>query len=88
MLRPGGVIGVVDFYVSRKFPAPGRARHSWSTRQLWRWWFEFDNVYLSPDHLPFLASVFEPAHISEHRGRVPYLPFVRAPYYRFVGIRR
>ena len=27
LLKPGGVIGVVDFYVARKFPAEGRARH-------------------------------------------------------------
>ena len=35
MLRPGGVIGVVDFYVSRRHPAPGRARHGWTPRTLW-----------------------------------------------------
>ena len=27
-LKPGGMIGVVDFYISRKWPAPGMRRHS------------------------------------------------------------
>ncbi len=29
MLWPGGTIGVTDFFVARKFPAEGRARHGW-----------------------------------------------------------
>jgi len=29
MLKPGGVLAVVDFYVSRKFPAAGAKRHPW-----------------------------------------------------------
>ena len=34
LLRPGGTIGVVDFYVSRKHPDPGWRRHPWSTPRL------------------------------------------------------
>ena len=87
MLRPGGVIGVVDFYVSRKHPAAGRVRHRWPTRTLWPLWFAADNVHLSPDHLPALAWRFETLRLVERRGRLPYLPF-RAPYYLFVGRKR
>ncbi len=32
MLRDGGQIGVVDFYVSRKHPAEDHAHHGWLTR--------------------------------------------------------
>lgn len=87
MLRPGGVIGVVDFYVSRKHPAAGRVRHRWPTRTLWPLWFAADNVHLSPDHLPALAWRFETLRLVERRGRLPYLPF-RAPHYLFVGRKR
>lgn len=85
MLRPGGLLGVVDFYVSRKYPDEGCVRHGWWTRTLWPAWFALDNVFLSPDHLPFLRRHLEVLHLQERRARVPYLPLVRVPYYVFIG---
>lgn len=85
LLKPGGVIGVVDFFVSRKYPADGRQRHRWSTRTIWPAWFGSDNVFLSPDHLPYLSRKFEPILVEEERAKVPYVPFGRVPYYRFMG---
>lgn len=87
LLKPGGTIGVVDFYVSRKHAAAERTRHPWSTRTFWPAWFGHDNVHPSPDHLPYLARRFEPLVVQERRAKVPYLPFVRAPYYIFLGRR-
>ncbi len=87
MLRPDGVIGVVDFYVSRKYPPAHWKRHRWSTRTFWPIWFGFDNVFPSPDHLPFLHHHFQTVALEEHRAKVPYLPLVRTPYYIFVGRR-
>ena len=88
LLKPGGRIGVVDFYVSQKHPAPGRVRHNWWLRHFWPIWFETDNVHPSPDHLPFLSDTFNPQTIVETTAKVPYLPVIRVPYYRFVGRRR
>lgn len=88
MLKPGGMIGVVDFYVSRKYPAEGATRHSWTTRTFWPAWFGVDNVFPSPDHLPFLRRRFEPLSLTESRAKIPYLPLVRAPYYTFIGRKR
>nr|WP_243436006.1 methyltransferase domain-containing protein [Acanthopleuribacter pedis] len=85
ILKPGGVIGVVDFYVSRKSPDEGLRRHPWSTRSFWRSWFDFDHVFPNPDHLPYLHHRFEAQNLDECRAKVPYLPLVRAPYYVFVG---
>jgi S-adenosylmethionine-diacylgycerolhomoserine-N-methlytransferase len=85
ILRPGGLIGVVDFYVSRKYPTGKRVRHGWLTRYGWPIWFGTDNVFPSSDHVPYLHRHFEPVCFEEHRAKVPYLPFVRAPYYIFVG---
>ena len=87
MLRPGGVIGAVDFYVPRAHPAPGRARHGFASRALWPMWFGADGVRLSPDHLPALEWRFAMLGLVEGRARLPYLPF-HAPYYRFVGRKR
>jgi S-adenosylmethionine-diacylgycerolhomoserine-N-methlytransferase len=85
MLKPGGTLGVVDFYVSRKNPQPGHLRHSWIKRSLWPWWFDFDNVHLSPDHLPYLCNKLESVYFNESSGKIPFLPLLKAPYYQFVG---
>lgn len=85
LLKPGGTIGVVDFYVSRKHPEESRARHAWFTRTFWPTWFGNDNVHPSADHLPYLARKFESARLDEHRSKVPYIPLIRVPYYIFVG---
>ena len=85
LLKPGGTIGVVDFYVSRKWPEAGKAKHAWSTRHFWRTWFDSDNVFPNPDHIPYLQHRFETISLIEQRAKLPYMPFVRMPYYRFAG---
>lgn len=85
MLRPGGLLGVVDFYVSRKYPSDDCVRHGWWTRTFWPAWFALDNVFLSADHLPFLRRRCEVLHLQEGRAKVPYLPLGRVPYYLFIG---
>lgn len=85
ILKPGGRIGCVDFYVSRPDPPPGWARHRALARRFWRNWFSHAGVRLDPEHLPELARRFEPEHLAERSGPVPYLPGLRAPYYVFVG---
>ena len=87
MLKPGGTIGVVDFYVSRKHPEQGDSRHGWATRSFWPLWFAGDNVFPSPDHLPFLKRIFRPKKLEEKKTRIPYFPVpcFKMPYYQFVG---
>ncbi|WP_339749302.1 class I SAM-dependent methyltransferase [uncultured Rubinisphaera sp.] len=85
ILKPGGVIGIVDFFVSRKYPADGFIKHPWSTRNFWTVWFSSDNVFLNGDHLPYLHKYFEPLRLEQRRGKVPFLPLVRAPHYIFLG---
>jgi S-adenosylmethionine-diacylgycerolhomoserine-N-methlytransferase len=88
LLKPGGVIAVVDFYIARKYPADGMKRHGWWTRTFWTAWFGFDNVNLSPDHIPYLVRRFEPVSLWEGRAKVPYVPLGRVPIYRFIGRKR
>lgn len=87
ILRPGGFIGVVDFYVSRKYPAPGQRQHSWFNRSFWPVWMALDNVYPSPDHVPYLHRRFRVQAFHEHTNRMPYLLFLKIPYYQFVGVK-
>ena len=88
LLRPGGVIAVVDFYVARKHPSPGLRAQSVLIRWFWPAWFGFDNVFPSPDHLPYLHQHFEPIMSEEKTAHIPFVPFVKAPYYLFLGRER
>lgn len=85
LLKPNGLLGVVDFYVARKYPDSGYSRHGWMKRNFWPIWFASDNVFLSQDHLPYLASTLEVVSKCESIGKVPYLPGLRVPYYTFIG---
>jgi S-adenosylmethionine-diacylgycerolhomoserine-N-methlytransferase len=84
ILKPGGLIGVTDFFVSRKWPASG-TRHSRFRRFFWPLWFSWDNVFLSPDHLPYLQARFQTLQLEQRLGRMPYMLGFRAPYYIFIG---
>lgn len=88
MLAPGGLFGVVDFYVARRHPAPGLARHSVFARHFWPLWFAHDGVRPNADHLPYLQRRAETLYLHEDRARVPYLPGLRVPYYVWIGRRR
>jgi S-adenosylmethionine-diacylgycerolhomoserine-N-methlytransferase len=85
LLRPGGVIGVIDFFVSRKHAEHGLVQHGWWSRHFWPAWFARDNVHLNPDHLPYVRRKFETVSLDQTWAPVPYLPGLRVPYYRFVG---
>ncbi|MGL6196057.1 MAG: class I SAM-dependent methyltransferase [Thermoguttaceae bacterium] len=87
LLKPGGKIGVVDFYVSRKHPAENHVKHSWMKRSFWPVWFATDNVFPSPDHVPYLHSKFKPVKFEERYTRIPYFPnpFFKMPHYYFIG---
>lgn len=85
MLRPGGQLAVVDFYISAARPAPGLQRHGWATRAFWPRWFGHDGVRLDPAHLETLCARLPQHRLDEGRVRLPYLPGLRVPYYRFVG---
>ena len=85
MLKPGGLFGVVDFYISADTVTGDQVRHGYIARKFWQGWFAHDGVYLVPDHLDYLRSVCRIVYVQELRGSVPYLPFLKAPYYIYVG---
>jgi S-adenosylmethionine-diacylgycerolhomoserine-N-methlytransferase len=88
MLKPGGVLGVVDFYVSSARAASGLVQHSTLTRAFWPAWFRHDGVRVSSQHFPELRRLLPEHSFIEARAKVPYLPLGRVPYYVFVGRKR
>ena len=90
MLRPGGTLGIVDFFVSGPLQAPGRVRHGTLTRSLWPRWFRHDGVRLDP-HTPQRALEhpdLDVVRFVERRAAVPYVPALRVPYFVYVGVKR
>ena len=82
MLKPGGMIGIVDFHMRSDNNLSKADRR---IDQFWRSWFGHDGVHLDKAHLPYLMGLFEPHHKEERKSRVPYMPFIQVPYYIFVG---
>jgi S-adenosylmethionine-diacylgycerolhomoserine-N-methlytransferase len=85
MLKPGGKLGIVDFYVAGAEQDLTRAQHSAFTRWFWTHWFRHDQVHLSPRHIPALCTLTDTLHLQEGTGPLPYVPLVQAPYFVFVG---
>ncbi len=85
MLRPGGRLGIVDFYVSSSRPMPGLARQPAALRMLCRAWFEHDGVRLNAEHITALQHALPEHQLIERTTRLPYVPGLRVPYYLFVG---
>lgn len=77
MLKSNGKIAVVDFTLSDQ-------QSRWMSL-FWRKWFGHDGVYLNPAQAKRLQLLFPKGNYTEAFAKVPYLPFIRVPYYRFIG---
>lgn len=75
MLKPNGVLVVVDFTLSPDQP-------KWLS-SFWRRWFGHDGVHLTMRHYQTLQRLFPEGRVTLAKAKVPYLPFLRVPYYRF-----
>jgi S-adenosylmethionine-diacylgycerolhomoserine-N-methlytransferase len=86
MLKPGGVLAVVDFTVIDPATAriAGVALQPAVLRWAWRRWFGHDGVHPDPALLPGLSAQLTTRHLAVGRGKVPYLP-LRAAYAQFIG---
>ena len=85
MLRPGGVVGAVDFYLPTLGAGEGRLSRRSRANRFWRAWFAHDGVQLSQEHLPHLCGRLATEVRIERAGSVPYLPWLRVPHYIFIG---
>jgi S-adenosylmethionine-diacylgycerolhomoserine-N-methlytransferase len=85
LLKPGGILGVVDFYAPRKHPPSGWRSYPFLMSSFWQVWFGTDNVFLSRDHAPYLHHYFEAVSFSENMANLPFLPGLQVPYYQFIG---
>lgn len=86
MLRPGGVLAVVDFTViDAAVAALGATRAQAAVlRWAWRRWFGHDGVHPDTAMLPWLAARLDRPAIAIGRHRPPYLP-LRCAWFTLLG---
>jgi S-adenosylmethionine-diacylgycerolhomoserine-N-methlytransferase len=86
MLKPEGVLAVVDFTVVDPVTAKlaGVSIQPSLLRWAWRRWFGHDGVHPDPALLPYLSNRLKSRHMDIGRGRIPYLP-LRAAYVQYIG---
>ncbi len=84
-VRPGGVIGIVDFYTLPETPPrPFRALSKWD-RSFWPRWFSHDGVMLRPEVPAALLELGVTVCFEQGAARLPYLPLVQAPWFFWIG---
>eukprot|EP00873_Tetraselmis_striata_P004144 jgi/Tetstr1/424408/TSEL_014966.t1 len=81
LLKPGGHLCVCDFTVD--------SANQWRAMQyMWKTMFATDHVHLSEEHIKVLEQKFVKEKHEIGYGSFPYVPFLRCPYYYFVGHKR
>ena len=68
ILKSGGVIGALDFYVSRKHPTEGSARHGFLGRNFWPMFFSLNDVFPSLRASAVLAPSFPASPLQRVAG--------------------
>lgn len=90
ILKPAGLIAVVDFFTSNKETSDAEPNRQGSlfNRIFWKTWFEFDHVDLSPARRDYLEHKFEVIKSVSCRNNfaIPYI--VSIPYYIYLGQRQ
>ncbi len=85
LLKPGGLIAVVDFHIPTLSMSEDGPLQSFFTQHFWPKWFAWDSVYLNRDHMRYLKSRFQQEWCLQDVHRLPYLPLSKVPYYFFIG---
>eukprot|EP00884_Botryococcus_braunii_P001650 jgi/Botrbrau1/11486/Bobra.0360s0013.1 len=79
-----GLIGVADFYVPSRYDLPLR-QMSWLRRFFWRSTFDIDNIDIGPERRHYLDHCLSRVWEMNAEGHIPYVPYLRAPFYVWVG---
>ena len=82
MLRPGGLVGVVDFFAARGGGDEAGGRLAGLMPRLLG-----EDVHASADFAGYLSREFELVSMDRHAADIPYVP-IGVPYFRFIGRKR
>ena len=81
LLKQGGHIAGCDFTINSE----EEEEQTSLSEQFFSWLFAHDDVHLSADYIPSLQKAFEEVDLQRGFGSFPYTPFLRAPFYHFIG---
>jgi betaine lipid synthase len=76
-----GLLGVADFFVSNKFDHLPLRQHSYLKRIFWQSIFDLDAIELGPERRNYLDHSLSRVWEYNDNGSIPYVPFLKAPYY-------
>ncbi|CAL5226880.1 g9753 [Coccomyxa viridis] len=79
-----GLLGVADFFVPSKYDLPLR-QMTWLRRFFWRATFDTDNIDIGPERRNYLDHRLSRVWEMNSEGSIPYVPYLRAPFYVWVG---
>ena len=85
LLKPGGTLGVVDFFIARKFPAEGFRRHGWWTRTVLADVVRAGQCESESGPCPLPAPAFRTVQFSGVSGQGPvsaFSPGADLPFHR------
>lgn len=85
MLKPGGRLGIVDFYLAGADTPFSRTQHSVLTRLFAAHDMRREPVLLTETHLAVLCMLGEKVHLRKTLAPHPYLPLLQMPYFVFAG---
>ena len=85
MMKPGAVIGVVDFYLPRRSSGFAGMLKYLVAKYFWRNWFAVAHVHLDRERLAYLREKFAGISLEEKTARISYLPVLPCPYFIFIG---
>lgn len=83
-LAPDGLLAVSDFFVSARYDVPMR-QMTWARRFFWRSVFDIDNIDIGPERRQYLETKLERVWEVNSQGSIPYVPYLRAPFYAWIG---
>ncbi|KXS13646.1 hypothetical protein M427DRAFT_365724 [Gonapodya prolifera JEL478] len=86
ILKKGGLFSIVDFYTSSSTSATDKQLlTTWFLRHFWQSWFDVDGISLAPERRKYVEFKFKQISATSARNIWMGIPFVRIPYYIFIG---
>jgi len=84
VMRDDGYFGITDFYVSSKYDQCYR-QMSWFRRVFWKSIFDLDGIYIGPERRMYIEHKLKMLYEKNADGSLPYVPFLKPPYYIWIG---
>jgi betaine lipid synthase len=84
MMHKDGFMAITDFYVSSKYDQCYR-QLPWYRRVFWKSVFDCDGIDIGPERRMYVEHNLKVLYEHNSSGPIPYVPWLRAPYYIWIG---